>query len=177
MATETRSTAAVAVPEVDVLAGISIDRLAGRVVMSFQPAVRVMEADGVTQATNPLGQPLHERADAAAYSIYTDLTTPERVERIVALESGALARIVAATLTAAGNTFDAQTVEDITTQLLGSDQGLDAAMTAEAEALRAELLVRWDEMVAAGQADVPALGAEFGVGVGVMPGETGPFTT
>lgn len=181
MATETRVKVDVKTPEVDVLAGVSIDRINGRLISTFQPAVKVM--DGTTQKRNALGQPVHAPADAPAYGLVTDLATPESVERMVALESGALARIVAATLTAAGNKFTEQDVVDITTQLLHSGQGIDAAMTNEAEALRADMLARWDARMAEHKADpdtvaaptLEELRAEFGTRIDQGPDNAGPF--
>lgn len=163
MATQTRAT--VDAPEVDVVDTITINRIDGAIDVRITPSRKVMAEDGTTQAINPLGQPVHRRTSAPGYGWRVDARTPEGVERMVALEAGALGRIVGAVLVATGANPTEQDVVDLTTQLLQSGVGIDSAMTEEAEDLAADLFARWEELRAGGDsADVgAALHAEFGV--------------
>lgn len=171
MATETRAKTTAVVPEVDVLSDIHIQRVDGVVIMTFLPAAKVMEADGTTQKKNAIGEPVHRRADVPPYGIIVNLNTQAGVDRIKAMEFGALQRLVAASRTYTG------TDAEVTGQMLQAGQGVQWAMTQEAETLKLAMLARWDELVAAGDSDpMGTVEGEYGVRIDQGPnGTDGPF--
>lgn len=139
MATQTRHSVAVEQPEVDVFSSLVIDRLPNPpvITMHFTPAVKVMEADGVTQTTNTTGHPLH-RGVLAGYSVSIVADTMPALMRLAGIMGGVENRIASAAET------------------------LDDALTSEAEGLRDAMLAWWD---AEADPTLEAMEAHFGVKV------------
>lgn len=83
MATETRYPTKTTGADVDVVAGISIDRLYLRVSFSVQPCVYVHEADGITRKKNAAGNDLVEPV-GNAFAFF--LSLPKAFELATAAE-------------------------------------------------------------------------------------------